>query len=1600
MLNSVLISANFSAFSPIADQNGGVVLSSNIYNSVNTFSINGTEFFEQGTWYFYQNESIGLSASVTSDIDEVYFYYEHSTVGGITANDSMTEVAANTFAESYSFDGDAEIGLYNAEIILKNSSNAFQNYSFYFHIADPEPVIYSLFIRDSAWDNEWTRIYEGQTWETYRDTTLSIGAQVGNKDDINEISEVTLGYQDGNLSDWNSVAMSDNGKTTYKGIDVVDYNSSITVDFDATNLGRKQWRPGYIYSANVTAKDDSDQEWYFPFAIKILNRAPRISSFSVTGDDIASPSANGDIVEITVNASDLEDDIIYDADASTEVQYGSSIIGVSLKKEGDTANYTTGFQSPTWLNAKNEGQQYEMNMSEGGSFGVNFSTGRYYHKHIQNWQINIRYLVNTSNDLEMWLWNASAKNGNGTWVEKTDFNPTGSDDGVWTDEVITFNMDEWNMTYFSNLEKGWKIRTKFNKTGSTMPVINMSVDYISMSYKVDRRYSVSGIYLFISGPLDPWDSYSIIDMSTYWDTDWAPGNQWSFRYNITGNQDHGAYTFAIRAYDWGSVITDNILNSRSINFGVNDRGRVEVSHLVNYGVPRSQINHVEGLGVDITNRQELDPTTDGDIELTVADTTNAYSGTKTENVSVGITRIYQQNGSGVYTVGSNKFSLIDSEDINTAKGHMQTNGLLTTNLTLTDAAEQSIILEYNLDDWYWLGEKNVSGLRLHWNWYFDDIGQNFDSIKVSFFDWSTNDWTADLWTNTTDEEFSPVPVDKNETGRVYSTSWLNGYNFPNIINETRNNLLLARFVIESSSSYGDNLNVSLAFEQLEVQFDNTYTCQAIFRGTETQTTEVFNMTDIYHDATKKTWSLQFPSYKYIPQDFFVTFVLQNGESVAKMYAARKQGYLSTLGNKTIVQTGYGEEMFYDRNQTMSIRSRQLGSTFEDKQGFIYTDIEALHVNGSLSTEAQTAFFNYSQFYVQWNNNTAGGPTEWPIISMTDKYNSSTGIWNKSEILTHQKYDAGRAYYRLFLEMKDGNTFATEWEDIRILNYQPRVTKINELDLSNPFYREDTELNFDIQIREVETDPDDLTLSFVLPCNDRTVSNNPLIWSRVASFSYTSEGNDYYNLTGSVKFGSEINIGTYDNLFIYITDDETIQQQTGAERISGSIQILNSPITVDTALQSNVTSDEIFRENTLELSWNFTDNDDSSPLNNFTATTFTVEDPDDDVVSLQTSNINWDPISKLFEYNYYFNRDNLTGIYTFTVRYEDPDGSFAQQTIEITVKNNLPIMTELKLENIDRDFYVSHTTDNNISSFWIYRGFEDMRVTVNLTDIEDSYQGSNKVSEVYITMNHEYSAAQGRDPWPNTYFTWDTNLTYVSTTTLSGVETEQWEGILSLPTSQYFYAGPMELIVNMKDQDLDVGTNGSHVIQINNSAPEFVGNQYNVTIGTTMGGKTVESGSDIKLYIYYNDDDFDRADVNNELDLSQVYVKYRATGPNIPQKTITETFERGEWTYDSSEDAIYVTIKTGDDNAELSDAMTQLEFTEIIIYDNDWNKIEDTDVTGEDQAKIDISYTVTIQAPPDNSIPIIWIILPIVAVGLGIFGVWYYRKYFSYKKYMD
>ncbi|MBD3354090.1 MAG: hypothetical protein GF364_21590 [Candidatus Lokiarchaeota archaeon] len=1577
-------------------------------NTVNKFYINGTEIFEEGTWHFFLNESLELAIDVTADVDDAYFWYQYSTGGTEYNSSSLSSGTSHDYNQSFYFDGNTQTGLYNAQIILKNTSGSFQNYSFYFDIADPEPVIYAVYLRDVTWKNTWTRIYEGQRWYTYRDTTLEIGAKVGNMDDITSISSVELVYEDGNNTIYDSISMTKGTEETFRDVPVYNYNTSggIETDFNAGSE-RNRWIPGDAYDANITATDVNGGEWVFPFKIEILNRAPKITEFEVTGANIPTPSSNGDIVTVTVNVSDLEDDVVYQADNTINVENTLGPASYGIDEEGVNIDWITPGPYLEQIQYVNQlGHQVEIDQN--GAYWVNLTVGEFYEKHITSWNIGISYWTNSSNALELWMLNETALGGNGTWY-KTGHTFTGSDSGPsWQHDLVIFpsgSDPDVDLEEFCTERYGHQVRLKINKTSAG--AINFTLDSINVTYKCDRRYSVTKLELLVWGPRDSLNEFEIIDISDFWDTDWALGNRWSYEYNLT-ETINGTYTFVVRAYDWGSLITDNIQDVRFINFPLNSRGRVEASYLVNYGVPRGKINNITESGVQVANRDALDPDSSATVTITVSDTTDDTHALKYYNNTVRPQILYQQNGSVYYTVGTNNFTQVELSQLSGDGNYMNENGNNTLNVTMTQESQQSLIFEYRLSEFPWLGEDNITGLKPHWNWFFDkDPNMAFSAIRISFWNWSASDWTSTVWQNSSGDPFSPVPEDNNVTGRVYSAqSWLTDTDsIKDIVNETYSNKVLVRFEIINPSDYQYNLNACIAYQALEIRYDNYFTADAVVFSEDTGT-NTYAMADIGHTGTTKQWQVNIPVNEALPNDYMIVFFLQNGNSTARIFAGRYQSYDTGASYKYVVQTGYDEEEWWVMNQTMSVRPRTLSSSVNLGNSYVKRTSDLFQVNGTLSSEAQIAAGNYSSFEIQMRRGGDQLISNWlyyPQVGINFDYQYTTGFWNLSKTFT-DVISAGRYYYRLLLTTNDDNVYATEWEDVRILNYQPNVQDY-VVDAGTDYYRENTEFDFEMQIRETETNVNDLTLEFVLPCLDRTNDNNPFLWKKqISDPTVEDQGDGVYNISGSFKFSKDIHIGDYDNIYFSITDDDAIWPQTGALRIPKSITILNNAPQIVTSLSSNVTNDDIYRDKTVNLYWNYSDVDDPYPLDNFTFSVFNIEDPDSSITGLNTGDIVYDPLpdKMLFGYNYTFGKTAILGTYTFTIEVEDPDGANVLQTIDIDVLNNLPVVTEIIIENLETGQYATLNQDGNISQFWIKRNTQQFKLTVNLSDVEDSYLGDNQINKVYYEIRHEYSVATSGDPWTSS-ISWDTNLTILKDAGENGNGIETWTGTYSLPVDTEFYSGPCYLRIYMVDGDDDSGVSGDTLFLVNNSAPKFGATPYQIKIEGVTDATEVIRGQDIKIWVNAEDDDYDPEDTDNGLYISKIDYRYKITR-GAWHRTVSVTVNDGEWNVDSS-GSIILTLKTDDDNNEIPEnpdgSPMNITILSITIYDNDVGYIEDIDLTGDDRATLtEINYQIAF-IEPDKPFPI-WLIFVIIGAAVGgvVFFIWYYKKYFSYKKYMD
>jgi hypothetical protein len=295
----------------------------------------------------------------------------------------------------------------------------------------------------------------------------------------------------------------------------------------------------------------------------------------------------------------------------------------------------------------------------------------------------------------------------------------------------------------------------------------------------------------------------------------------------------------------------------------------------------------------------------------------------------------------------------------------------------------------------------------------------------------------------------------------------------------------------------------------------------------------------------------------------------------------------------------------------------------------------------------------------------------------------------------------------------------------------------------------------------------------------------------------------------------------------------------------------------------------------------------------------------------------------------------------------------------------------------------------------------MRVTVNLTDIEDSYLSNTMIKGVYLTVEHDDLVGQSGDPWGNDS-RWNTSFTNLKTATQNGNGIETWNTTLSLPLLTEFYSGHCILKIHMIDDDDDVGVSDGYYFYVNNSAPNIISPNVKIEIAGVAGATVVEEGTDIKVWVYYEDVDYVSSNPNNELGLSGISIDYSILyGAQL--RTAHVVFARGEWEVDAGTGALIVAIDTSEENTALqinTRETISIQITKVTIYDNDNEHVLHDQITGSTSDFVSLNYNIEF-VPGQKVIPWwVWLIVAVAAAAGGVFFVWYYKKYFSYKRYMD
>ncbi|MHA1872093.1 MAG: hypothetical protein ACTSXF_14200, partial [Promethearchaeota archaeon] len=926
---------------------------------------------------------------------------------------------------------------------------------------------------------------------------------------------------------------------------------------------------------------------------------------------------------------------------------------------------------------------------------------------------------------------------------------------------------------------------------------------------------------------------------------------------------------------------------------------------------------------------------------------------------------------------------------------------------------QSIIFEHFLDEYYWLNKENISGIKFHINWFFEnDPSLTVTECGVTFYNWVTKNWTntvhgtgGDWFETAGPNQLCPSPPTQNDSA-IYDSTWLNDTNLINqIVDETHNNRVLVRVFIVSNGADTYDLNACINFERLEISYKNYFSAVAKIADKD-GVLHYFNMTNTVDGSGYRIWELNFSASDFIAQEFLIYFDIQNGNSSSKIWGYRVQTIKVSENNYHWSSfVARDEEHWWDGNYTISVKRRPLSSSFTQGVPQIYRINYHFMCNGTIQDPDGYGLLhedNYSAFFIQFRLGGAQEQKNWPIsvsiLGSNLNYSDTTGFWNL-DYAFGSYISAGRYFYRLYIQSKEGITYASDWYDLRILNYQPKNFVINSFNPSGSYYREVTPLSFDIRIYDLESNESGLYPSFMMNCLDRT--GQDYTWIRNASTSQiTSVGGNTYRISGNFVFGREINIGSYDNIYIRVSDNDPVWPETGRLRIGNvNITILDNAPFVSMVLDSVSANDSVYRNNSMTLYWNISDFDDWD-WQNFTLSSFRIDYPNGTFENIGAGSVIYNVSSRRFEYHRFYNIYESIGTFAFTIDYTDPDGEHLVSVMHynLNVLDNLPILKELMFINLNETVNGTHPhatlyTNNNLTDFMLFRGYQTLKILVNLSDIEDTYkpEKSYHINTVYFTLTHNKTSLY--DPWPNKYASWD-NFTLKSVDTANHIET--WELSLTLPTSKYFYAGGCFFNVYMKDTDNGVGINNQGFIGIKNNPPRFFGDIFRIRVNDTLNPDFIGKGTPIYIDIFATDDDI------GELGIESIRVDYQVESTTRTYY-LHSTFGSNDWDYNSTDGRYIVIIQTDSQkNPNIPTNVVSIKITGITVQDNDAGHIDDLDKYGITSAQYTVKnpkemFFYEVKRTP---FPIQYIIIPVGIVAAVVFSVWYYRKYFSYRKYMD
>ena len=1557
---------------------------------MSTFEINGTQIYNNGTFYLFQEDTLffSLKNPLLTSISNVDVDIDHPVSGAI--NIALTQ--DGSFPEwnaTYQF---SEPGICPSTLTYENTSDSI-TIDFTLDISNPSPRVVKVWGKDTSYNNQWTEIVEGGVYETYRDTSFDVMVEILNKE--GGLDEVKLDSTILTLDDGTNAPL---------------YNYTTSSPIQITLATDDQWKPNENLYEYIINASDSEDFYLFQFYIEVLNKAPLIEQFDLSQTHIPNPSGDTTTVTISANASDFEDDQLYYGSGQKTAKYTDPVLAVE-NRTGCIQNSPIPDEF-SHLDNEDEGEDYDLTFLDSGEgefliwMKINDEINL---NKIQDFQTKLVLQQNadaisdatlsiydyTGND-----WDLLEDLTGGTGGSKTTYTHTSADvTGAASD-------------YYSPENKTVKLKFYYNDSSD----IDMQLDYVDITTTVQRRESFSRVTLYAYAPKDNPGNAEEIEIINFWDE----GNGiWSYDYVIENKEQYyGSWTFQIFFMDhgdlnyinqiWGNFSNSGTLRSSSAKYSYNfdpqtdfGFGQVYATKILNLGVSDST-HALNVTSIPSTNSSNgMEPYYDESINVTVD-----VSGF--DNTNGELNYIEYDQRSLVSSIGIQKNTTSGSSSEAIFPNYNVTGSIVNTTTDTSGSndayafklvkdisqnyAYESAIFSFKLARKFWLDRDNMTSISVEIdNWFntTNDLGH----VYLEFWNYSSSGWIIPSTGSWMDGNLNTVSVNSH-----FQDVISNSDDIEDIV--SANNNFIFRLRIEPNTpTLAQDYELNIDFINISVAFKNYYEAKLYLRSSVNTEVEI-NLTPLKKDMWTMQYScvIDFEKLNLHADRFVFAFRFQNGNSTIYYYTFRKEPRIVSKSFQDYYLYEPSEEVaFRNKNYTLNVRNPSILFSEETtlNKFLLVRGKNDLAVNGTLNLYTMEDHPGLVEsFEIRKGTNSLSG---WRRPGIT--YDSGTNQWSYSAGVT--SYEGGVYFYRLFYRTPYGDEYATNWKEFRINNFQPIEFQFdfdnreNEtLSRGDSYSFDFSYLDYDMSESWVQNNIGNLDILSVRVKMKNKSAGDSATWLYPNLVSYNGKSANRHEFSYELIIPDDITTGKYNTSYYnweFLVNDSNngIQSQLAFLNYSNTEFIIQNNAPSITNILTDATDDAVYRNNEIKLSFEITDSDENIP-NFLSVSYFNISTPSPMVdISVGNNSVDYNAGNDNREYIYFAARDATLGQYNVSIKILDSDGREAYGEISFRVLNNRPVIKKVSWK---ADEYA--TNDNNS----VYRNIDPdydidpINFSIIATDVEDSWLNDNHTEEVYLLLKHEYMDIIR------------INLTNIEVGSLSNGNNETWFGDYQFNNTvkgEKLFAGEYDIEVYITDSDDDTASNLEKKVNVQNHAPKFhqaMISEFDMEEPKAYYYKTkIKDGDDIEVYVFTSDQE--------GLDFLKIWYTPLTGLQELGEQQQSKSFDFSdlEMSNESGTPIYKITIEYD----SLPEETVKIIMDEIAVFDDDFGFKPTTEygksaisITnfGDDEIIEIEGVEIT---PPDNPLPFIFTIVGIVAlIGAVIGGIYYYRKKTSWKRFLD